>query len=221
VLHLGASVTPDALARLAERSSTARRSLFLWTEALADRGLVDGTRLPEIRAGKGYRDDAEDILRLVAILRASWAQIHAKLPLDAAELDAAEETAQKLLAAVHARELTKLDASETVQLRGAAFTLFYTAWDQIRRVVQYVRWNEDDADGFAPSLFLRTPRRSGRDGPDAVTKSPTDGAAAPASVVGGGAVDPKASATETPKVIAAPGSNGATPSGPGARPFVT
>ncbi len=38
-------------------------------------------------------------------------------------------------------------------MRARAFTLFSRAYDQVRRAVNVLRWDEGDADSIAPSLY--------------------------------------------------------------------
>ena len=54
------------------------------------------------------------------------------------------------------------DPSNVAERRSRAYTLFVRAYDQCRRAAAYLRWNEGDADEFAPSLFTsRGPRKAG------------------------------------------------------------
>ncbi|MFS8069892.1 MAG: hypothetical protein ACMG6S_26300, partial [Byssovorax sp.] len=49
--------------------------------------------------------------------------------------------------------------AEAADRKLRAFTLFTNAYDQVRRGVMYLRWDEGDADSLAPSLY------KGRGGP--------------------------------------------------------
>jgi hypothetical protein len=55
-------------------------------------------------------------------------------------------------------------AVATVALeRQQAFTLFVRAYDQIRRGVSYLRWDEDDVDTIAPSIYAGRKHKSSTD----------------------------------------------------------
>ena len=50
-------------------------------------------------------------------------------------------------------------AAESAEQRDRAFTLFIRCYDQIRRAILFLRWEQDDADTIAPSLYPGYPRR--------------------------------------------------------------
>ena len=72
------------------------------------------------------------------------------------------------------------DGSTPTERRARAFTLFFNAYDQCRRAVGYLRWNEDDADQVAPTLFTGRARRASSAEP-APAESPAATPAAPAN----------------------------------------
>ena len=72
--------------------------------------------------------------------------------LSSEELERYRVLGSKLAAALGRRaELPKV-ASAATDTRLRAYTLFWKSYDHVRRVVQYLRWNEGDADDIAPSL---------------------------------------------------------------------
>jgi len=46
-------------------------------------------------------------------------------------------------------------ATEAADVRRRADTLFVRAYDEVRRIVAYLRWHEGDADSIAPSLYAK------------------------------------------------------------------
>ncbi|WP_437627106.1 hypothetical protein [Sorangium sp. So ce1151] len=127
----------------------------------------------------------------------------------------AGEIGPQLLAALGVREHGKGPGpTEAADKRARAFALLVHAYDQTRRAVAYLRWNEGDADTVAPSLYKG---RGGRATASSDTASPEDEApadtAAPASP--GAAPPVAASGTAAP---AAPGAAPAGPAVPGAVP---
>src|SRR5262249_14133252 len=124
-------------------------------------------------------------------------------------LDQARDIGEKLLAAVGAKEQgPALVAAQALQ-RQRNFTLFANAYDQVRRAISYLRWNEDDVDDIAPSLYAG--RGTGRKKPESVQPAPTPApnpapTPAPAPVNGGAntpAPSPVAS-THAPEANTAP-----------------
>jgi hypothetical protein len=61
-------------------------------------------------------------------------------------------------------------ASPSGELRRRAYTLFVQAYDEVRRPVTYVRWEEGDVDEIVPSLFAGRTRT--RDDEDAIAPIP-------------------------------------------------
>lgn len=61
--------------------------------------------------------------------------------------------ARQLLEAAGAKEQAPAAGIEAAEIRSKIYTQFINCYDQIRRVVTYVRWDADDIDDFAPSLF--------------------------------------------------------------------
>jgi hypothetical protein len=96
--------------------------------------------------------------------------------------------ADRLISAVgdRAQTPTQIDAADR---RQRAFSLFVKAYDQARRAIQYVRWQQGDADSIAPSLYSgRGNSNVKRRTEDAqVTPAPVMQVPAPVAVNGSGA----------------------------------
>lgn len=75
--------------------------------------------------------------------------------LDEGELTRARELGHALMDACR-----RLDARPDAALRARAFSLLAWTYDQVRRALTYVRWDEADADALAPSIY--TGSRGGR-----------------------------------------------------------
>ena len=76
------------------------------------------------------------------------------------ELTQAELAAEQLASGIAKKNEPKERAEQLANMRDRAFTLFVYAYGQVRRAVQYLRWDHNDADAFAPSLYRR--RYTGR-----------------------------------------------------------
>jgi hypothetical protein len=57
------------------------------------------------------------------------------------------------LRAIGEKEQAPAVVADASARRARAFTLFVRAYDQVRRAVTYLRWEDDDADLIAPSLY--------------------------------------------------------------------
>src|SRR5688572_5909064 len=87
------------------------------------------------------------------MMREKWSEVQGRTALQAAELDAAEALADRLVSGVGAREQGPTIVLEAADRRRRAFSLFARAYDQARRAVIYLRWDQGDADDIAPSLY--------------------------------------------------------------------
>ena len=95
--------------------------------------------------------------------------------------------------------------------RQRAFTLLARAYDEARRAVSFIRWHEEDADTFLPSLYAGRGGRGAKSNDATETPAPAVGAAA-------GAVN-----DSSPEHDAAPGKTARTvgPVGhPNSSPFI-
>ncbi len=176
--------------------------LFTDAQSLANRKLLDPQRLDAARGTVSYRQLIHATLVLVALLREHWATIADHTPITAADLDRTEEKATRMLTTLGEREqgATRVPAAE-VRLR--ALTDLVARYDEVRRMLSYLRWHQGDADEIAPSLYAR---RSGRRTQDGTTE-PTPVQSTPVAT------------TVTPHT--APVAPAVSPNGAPASPFVS
>lgn len=152
-LYLTASSPPEAIPELVDELTKARDLLVTDVTALAKRKLLDGSRLDELQGTSGYKNIAFDVMLLATLMREHWASIEGKTAVQLAELDRAEQIADRLAMAIGLREQEPGAANAAGETRQRAFSLFMKAYDQARRAITYLRWDEGDADTIAPSLY--------------------------------------------------------------------
>jgi len=201
-VYRAAAGPDDEVARLAEEALELRDTLYMDASALARRRLLDEGRVGKLRSAAGYKNIAFDVLGLVALMREQWNILQGKTAVQPADLEAAERLADRLITAVGLREQGPVTLAVAVAARQRAFTLFMSSYDQARRAVQYLRWNENDADTIAPSLYAK--RGGGRRPAEPSGDEPT----APGTVVTPGS---PASATPTSATPTSAGLPGASP----------
>jgi len=132
---------------------------------LARRGLVDPeqfARLTVKQQGKrSYKSMVFQLIGLVELFRKDWSKAENNTPVTEAELADAERLAAEFGEAIGIRAVgdeEDNDSGDAALTRRRFYTLFYTAYDQVRRAVNYLRWDHDDADEYAPSLHVRGAR---------------------------------------------------------------
>jgi hypothetical protein len=102
---------------------------------------------------------------LAALIRDVWPKIAGKTMLQASELDQAETLADRIVTAVGHREQGPAVVATAAEDRQRAFTLFLNTYNQVRRAVHFLRWDQGDADAIVPSLYAvgRSARRKGEE----------------------------------------------------------
>jgi hypothetical protein len=120
---------------------------------------MDAQRIKDLKGPAGHKNQAFDVLTLVAMGREAWPQIQGKTAITSKDLDEAEMLADQLLTAVGEREQRAALSAASADIRRAAFTLFMRAYDQIRRAAEYLRWDDGDAETYVPLLSGGRKRR--------------------------------------------------------------
>jgi hypothetical protein len=171
--HLAATATTsesDKKALLAEAGAL-RDDLLVAAEALAHKGLLDPTTVADIRAGSGNTDRANDLVALGVLFTNAWERVRNKTTVTWEDVEKASDLGPRLFMALAERPA---DAPAAVSIRARAFTLMARTYDQARRGVTYLRWNEDDADLVAPSIYAgRQRKRASAEKPDPAPDTPT------------------------------------------------
>jgi hypothetical protein len=159
----------DEFKELLAMAQPLRRSLLVAAEALADRGLLDATRVEEIRSGQGNLDTANDLVALAALFTTSRESIQGKTAVEEEELARASRIGTELIVALGERDkiIKAARSSDAADTRARAATLLLGAYSACRQAVAYVRWGLGDADDIAPSPFTgRGGRPRAESGPE-------------------------------------------------------
>ncbi|MFT3766094.1 MAG: hypothetical protein QM820_11350 [Minicystis sp.] len=165
ILWLPPEAVENPVATLLAEAAPLRATLLVDAEALANRKLLDADAVAAIRAGQGHVDTANDLVALSALFLTRWSDLSQRTAATLDEVTRAGELGPLLLAALGAREHgVPLSPSAIADQRRRAFTLFLRAYNESRRAITYLRWNDGDADDFAPSLYAgrRGPRGGSR-----------------------------------------------------------
>ncbi len=206
---LGASAPPEDLLALNEEATKLRDTLQSDAQALANRGIINGDKLSAFKGATGYKNVAFDLMGLSSLLRDHWDAISNKTALQLSELDHADVLGKQLTDAVGAREQAPAAAAEVSLQRQRNFTLFSRTYDQVRRAISYLRWDEEDVERIAPSLYAG---RGGSRRKDVTPTAPTTPPATTAPASPAAAAAPSAPATAAPAAKPATQSSG-LPSG--------
>jgi hypothetical protein len=147
---------PDATPR-AERKRLAALAR-LWDPRLLKQAKAqfDGDELIEpilldIQTGTGVRDDAEDVLRLLALFFERWDVVGARLPWSREELEALEAEMTKLVKVLRP---VGIAAQAATVLRQQAFTRLVRTYNEVLEAARYVARSQPEVlaqlKGLAP-----------------------------------------------------------------------
>ena len=161
-LYIMALEPSDTLKTVVEEGTALRDVLIADAHALARRKLINAERLKELTGPLGYKNLAFDLQHLGNLFTAQFPSIEGKWALQEADIVRAKEIATKIIEIVGQREQAAARIAEAADIRNRAFTLFMRAYDEVRRVVTFLRWHKDDVGDIAPSLYTGKTRRKER-----------------------------------------------------------
>jgi hypothetical protein len=145
--------------------ATRRRDVFLADcAALIARGILRKEAISEYKGLTGYKNVAFDLTGIVELLTDTWPQIEGKTMLSKPELEEHRKFALDFVQAVALREKTTAKAAAVTEMRQRIFALFNRSYDQARRAIFFLRWDDEDAETIVPSLYANrggNPRKSG------------------------------------------------------------
>lgn len=170
--HLAAAPTEteEGKQALLDEAGPLRNDLLVAAEALAYKQQLDPVTVADIRAGGGNLDRANDLMVLAALFTSAWERVQNKTTVTWQDVEKAAELGPRLFAALAARSVSGSDAASG---RARAFTLLVRTYEQARRGVTFLRWDEDDADVIVPSIYGgRQRRRASADKPNAPSAAP-------------------------------------------------
>jgi hypothetical protein len=153
----------DELPSLSKEGRKLRAVLLTGAQVLIQRGLIEAGAVRRLRANRGYHTLAFD-LRILAELLRPWPASNVHLSLvSAAELERAMQLAAAILNILGRRGRLDADIADAADLRRRAFTLFARVYNETRRAVVFIRWQQCDADQLVPSLYTKRKDRRKND----------------------------------------------------------
>lgn len=213
-LFLGSGEATSELQQAVEQGVKLRQLLLADANTLAGRGLIEPSRLKRMQGPVGFNNIGTDLATLNAVLKDSWPKIQGKTAVTLQEIEQALRLSQQIIVGVGARTQGGVIVSTASDLRLRAFTLLARHYDKIRRAVSFLRWDNEDAEKVAPSLY--SGRGGGRHQPDEPVNPGPPVVVPPAPPPG-----PQPPVTEPKPVLgAAHTATEAKPGSPDAEPFL-
>jgi hypothetical protein len=157
----------DGLAALLADAVELRDSLRADVDALCRHGKIDRNTMRSYTGLNGFGNVASDLRVLHTILRDHLPAILGKWLGDEADLERAGKLAIRITRLSGPHEQRAAASTGALEMRRRAFTLFARAYDEVRCVVSYIRWRQEDADELAPSLYVKARSRKSNEAPEA------------------------------------------------------
>jgi hypothetical protein len=151
---------------LVQELEVAYQRLYRVGELLAAESLFDPKVLAGARSGTSVRDRASDLSVLAVEYRANEATLAGKMPLTRDDIARAAYVSRAVIDSLVDRAGSSEARAAATRDRQLAATLFARTWNEIRRAITWLRWNDGDADTLAPSLYANgngSGRRAARD----------------------------------------------------------
>jgi hypothetical protein len=131
---------------------------------------IHGPEIADIRLGSGYADLASDLKRLAVLYKNP--EVLALVSKDPAFYDPKDAPRARALAQAIHEQLEAARSSEEQRLSrelARAWTLLGGAWEQLRRGIAFLAWNDPATLALFPPLFSL-----GRSAPGSRTQTPTE-----------------------------------------------
>jgi hypothetical protein len=183
ITNLAKPERADAEQMLAEVLAL-RAKMLLWAEPLTVHGKFARAAVDKIKEGAGHKDSASDVVALVALYRSVWSEISAMCGVTEADLDRGAVVGPAVFSALSRKDLDPGGTPDaTVRLK-QAWTLLDRSYRQCQRAVAFLRFDDGDAETYAPSLRHNLGVRASKPGepptPTVVVPAPSPAAVTPA-----------------------------------------
>lgn len=147
------------VAAIHEEVMTMYERLFTDATSLVQRGLLPKERLAVARDLKSYQGTLQSLIWILEIFSGAWSTLSTETPVKVADLERAAEIASRMTDALGDKSHA-VQRAAAMETRTRALSLLVREYEELRRMVTFVRWFEGDADDFVPSLYAtRGPRK--------------------------------------------------------------
>ena len=152
--YLGVTIAEagGSVATLHTEVSAYHALLLSDADGLVFRKLLDPRLVEPCRPSQGYTTTVSSTLLTVKLFRERWEQIKERAPTSKEDLDLAESKALELRQRLNEGDLSA-DRLEAMEKRAQLLATLVRQYGEVRRMIGFVRYWDDDADTFAPSLW--------------------------------------------------------------------
>jgi hypothetical protein len=151
VTNLPAPEPADA-AEVVNEVNALRAKMLMWATPLVGAGKFDSAAINRIKEGSGNKDAAGDLVALVGLYRAKWEDVKNICGVTEQDLARGAVIGPAVFAMLSRREFQSASATDGSHRVRRAWTLLDRAYNQCRRALSFLRFDDEDADMLAPSL---------------------------------------------------------------------
>jgi hypothetical protein len=153
-LYTCAIAPPTELAKVVSDATRLKEAFMCDVASLVKRGLLRENPFKGRQGHPSYRHLASDLLGLTIILRTHLEKAPQRSTVTIDELEQAEILVENLNALLGAKESAPEALATATLDRKKAYTLMVRSYDQVRKVVSYLKWGTSEASKLAPPLNL-------------------------------------------------------------------
>lgn len=184
-MHVEATV--KALPGMYEEALKFRETVLSVGKVLTKLQLIESSVFEEAGSVQGHRNVGYELGNLCMRLLERYPSIAGRSALTEEQLVRGKTLASKLLTTAAERDASRVRSGVVAKERHRAYTLLAGAYNEVRRAVVYLRWNEGDADTLAPSFYAGRGSGKKSDKPDAGATDAPEAVSASVSVGTGAA----------------------------------
>jgi len=145
--------TMNELSDLAQECMQTRERFVVDLKNVAAHGMLEEGYLKEYTGGKGFSAMIDDVRLLCRLYRNHWETLSGNTCRKLEEVERAEAVIHRMGHLMGLKNLGTAEVTRTAQMRNRAFTYLVKRYDRMCRAVAFARWEKDDAEQFAPSLY--------------------------------------------------------------------
>jgi hypothetical protein len=153
VLYTVATAPPAGLKPTYEEALQLRGLLHADAHNVARSGLVNADAVDAISTDIGYHNVGYSLMGLVSVFRQNASRVVGHTVSTITDWERADKLAARLLDLTARREKRREQRPRLADDRLRSLTLMVDSYEQMRRAVQFTRYDEGDAESIVPSIY--------------------------------------------------------------------
>ena len=217
----GGDVPAGEIAPMVEELRVLRERFHADAKALVVRKVLKAEQIEEVSGSLAFNAVTREVQHLCFVFRNNWSKIAGRSGLSLEEVEAAILLAERCEAEIALKEKTEAAKVDAADVRQRAFTLLDLSYNELRRALAHILWNDpDELNEIAPPIAAQRTRGKRKNEPAVDATLPIAGPGPVVAPFAGGGVAAPAPLPAPGPVNGGPAGGGARPGMPDAGPFV-